>query len=149
MSIRKTAKDEVFSPSYRAEGEKVTATFGCKFNMEGERYALTSVLDFSGVTKDELLEMAATQIVADIQRRWRLQYATDRQTATTKNSYGLVSVRGLLDSPKKRTSAPAAIKAAKLMKELKPEEQASLVQTLMGAMSPEQKAAMLALLNAA
>jgi len=149
MSIRKTLKDEVFSPSYRADGEKVTATFGCKFNMEGERYALTSVLDFSGVTKEELLEMAAREPVAEIQRLWRLQYAADRQTATTKNTNSVFSVRSFLDSPRKRTAAPALQKANKLIKELKPEEQSEVVSTAIGQMSAEQKAALRALLDAA
>jgi len=149
MSIRKTLKDEVFSPAYKADGDKVTATFGCKFNMEGDRYALTSVIDFTDVTDAELLEMAATQAVAEIQRLWRLQYASDRATATTKNTNAVFSVRNWLDSPRKRTAAPALQKANKLLKELKPEEQSEVVSTAIGQMSAEQKAAMLALLNAA
>lgn len=149
MSIRKTAKDEVFSPSYKAEGDKVTASFGCKFNMEGDRFALTSVLDFTGVTKEELLEMAAREPVAEIQRLWRLQYAADRATATTKNTNAVFSVRSYLDSPRKRTAAPALQKANKLIKELKPEEQMEVVGTSIAAMSAEQKAELRKLLDAA
>ena len=149
MSIRKTLKDEVFSPSYRADGAKVTASFGVRFNAEGDRYALTSVIDFTDVSRGELEEMAATQCVAEIQRLWRLQYANDRQTATTKNSNAVFSVRSYLDSPRKRTAAPAMQKANKLIKELKPEEQSEVVSTAIGQMSPEQKAALRKLLDAA
>jgi len=150
MSIRKCGGSEKFSPSYVANGDKVTANFGLRFNIEGERYILTSVFDFTGVTRQELLEMASKgEIVGDVGRRWRLQYAENRGLATTKNSWALVNVRGLLDSPKKRSSAPAVVKANKLMKELVPSQQDELISTSIAAMSPERRKALLALLQAA
>lgn len=150
MSIRKAAKDEVFSPSYKAEGEKVTATFGLRFNADSERYILTSVFDFTGVSRQELMIMASKgEIVGDVGRKWRVLYASDRAAATTKNVFALMNIRGLLDAPSKRSSAPALVKARKLAKELKPEELQEVTVENIRAMSAEAKAEMLKLLQAA
>lgn len=149
MSIRLAKKDEVFSPSYVATGEKVTASFGLKFNQDGERYILTSVFDFTNVSRQELMALAAKELVGDVGRKWRVLYASNRSEATTKNAFALMAVRGLLDAPTKRSSAPALVKARKLAKELKPEELQEVTAENIRSMSAEAKAAMLALLQAA
>lgn len=147
MSIRVIKKDEVFSGTSSVVGKVVSATFAVRQNENaGERYALTSRFDFTGVTEAELMVMATKGLIVDTQRNWRVLAASDAKKATSSNPYELVKVRGLLDSPKTRSAAPATVKAKKLIDGMSEAERAALLAMLLPAekapeTAPEQEKA--------
>lgn len=133
MSIRTIKADEKFSSSVTVNGKKSFAKFAVRINENaGTRYELATVFDFTGVTEAELLEMATKGLVVDTQRVWRVaaQGKDTKDDALNGKGFGEISVRKLLDAPRARSSAPATVKAKKLIDGMSAAEKAELLALL-------------------
>lgn len=141
MSIRLIKTDEKFSPSVTVNGKKSFAKYAVRKNENaGERYELSTVFDFTGVTEAELIEMATKGLVVDTQRVWRVAVASKEGSADALKGKGFedIGVRKLLDSPRARSSAPATVKAKKLIDGMSAAEKAELL-ALLGVKQEEKK----------
>lgn len=129
--IRKIKDDEKFSPSVDVKESIATCTYAVRQNESaGDRYALTTAFDFTNVTPEEVIELACKTLIVDRQRAWRVLAASNKKEATDKNPYALQSVRELLDAPRTRSAAPAITKAKKLVADMSPEDRAALLAML-------------------
>lgn len=132
MAIRTIKADEKFSPSVSINGKKSLAKYAVRVNENaGERYELTTVFDFTGVTEAELIEMATKGLIVDTQRVWRVAAQGDKKAAALKGEgFSDIGVRALLDAPRARSSAPATVKAKKLIDGMSAAEKAELLKML-------------------
>lgn len=133
MAIRTIKSDEKFSSSATVNGKKVFAKYAVRVNENaGSRYELSTVFDFTGVTEAELLEMATKGLIVDTQRVWRVKAsaAETKADALAGKGFADISVRALLDAPRARSSAPATVKAKKLIDGMSAAEKAELLALL-------------------
>jgi hypothetical protein len=124
------AADAVANRDIKFEGDK-KATIGYTFKLSDKddaRYQVTTELDFSGVSKEQLMELAISSIRIMLQRNLRdMGLAALQQDVYTK-----VDVAKELLS-KQRMSVDNFTKASRALQNLSPEEKKALMAQLAGA----------------
>lgn len=135
--IKLLKTDETFSPSHVFDAAKKTdnASFAVRATESAPRYALTSLLDFSACTQEEILEMAARTCIIDLQRQWRVLANTKGSTATTANPFARVNVKTAIVDAGRKSATPVS-KAANAVNKLSDAEKKALIAELQAQMQP-------------
>jgi len=142
MSVRQIVKDEKFSTSAKVDGKKVRAIFACKQNeTTGTRYAVTSTLDFNGVSAEDILTLATRSVIIDLQRQWRVKANVDLKTATNPQFMSNVDVqKQVVESAPRKSAEPVSTAKSKFMK-LSHAEQVAFLAEMNARVAPTTKAA--------
>lgn len=135
--IKLLKSDETFSTGHVFDAAKKTdhVTFSVRATEKGPRYALTSTLDFSACSPEEILELAARTCVIDLQRQWRVIANTKGSTATTVNPFQRVNVKTAIVDNSRKTASPVS-KAANAVNKLSEAEKRALIAELTASMTP-------------
>ena len=103
------------------EGNTVEVSHTVRPSRDGSRFQLTWVLDFTGVTREQELELMSRVVTIDLQREWRA--AADRMDASWDGR--TISVADHLNASRK--GADPAKRAQGAMAKLSPEERKALM----------------------
>lgn len=92
-------------------------------------HQVSSVLDFSECSREEILRLASKPVVIALQRRWNVLAGSDLAKATAPGMFAHVNVKkDVVDAA--RQSAPPSAKAAKVVEKLTQAEKAELLAKL-------------------
>lgn len=129
--IKLLKSDETFSPSHVFDAVKNTdnVSFAVRATESAPRYALTSTLDFSACSKEEILELAARTVIIDLQRQWRVLANTKGSTATTVNPFAKVNVKTSIVDAGRKSATPVS-KAVNALNKLSDAEREAIIREL-------------------
>jgi len=109
---------EKINRTTNVDGSIVTVTGGIRRKAGAPQYRFEWVLDFNGVTNDELLQLAARTVAIAYQRVWR-----DLATDVERMSWEPPTVREYLDTERRRGSVGGIASIQKQLSECKTEKE--------------------------
>lgn len=137
MTISIIKSNDTFSAkfSYVPATKAANVTFSCRRDEKSDRYALTSVIDFSGCSQAEIIELATRTVVIDLQRQWRVLAASNLANATRANPFSKVNVKAAIVDATRKTATPIA-KAKSAASKLTDAEKRAMIAELEASLKP-------------
>jgi hypothetical protein len=139
--LRKLGNDESFERSTVVDGDKVTLTRAVKPSEKSpERFVVEVTLDFSGVSPDDRLTMAANAAWITVQRRWRAAYAANPENACEASLWAAIDVQNeIVDAG--RAHADPVTRAVKAIDRLDDAAREAVIQRYLADQKRARKAA--------
>lgn len=142
MTIRTLKNDETFSSKfdYNEKTGHVLCAFTVRPSEKELRHVLECDVDYSKLSKPELIELAHRGVVIDLQRNWRTLAATKGNTVRTVNPFAKVDVKSAVVDASRKVATPIT-RASSAISKMTAKERADMLAMLQAAVAADKKPA--------
>lgn len=140
MTIRTIKDGDTFSASFdfNEKTGHAAATFSVRPSDKEPRHVLSCDIDYSKLSKSELVELANRSVVIDLQRQWRVLAATKGNTARTVNPFARVDVKTAIVDAARKSATPAQ-RASNALTKMSAKERADMLAALQAMVAADKK----------